>query len=55
MKIETFNQRQYRWALTLAEYDFKIKHCFEKINSVDEPSRRSDYKKTDDEVYLFIL
>ena len=56
MKTTAFNKRQSRWALVLAEYDFEIKYDFEKINSIDEPSRRSDYKKkADDEICLFIL
>ena len=56
MKTTTFNKRQSRWILALAEYDFKIKYCFKKINSIDGPSRRSDYKKKiDDKICLFIL
>ena len=56
MKTTTFNKRQSRWVLALAEYDFEIKYRSEKINSVDEPSRRSDYKKkADDEICLLIL
>ena len=56
MKTTALNKRQSRWALALAEYDFKIKYRSEKINSVDESSRRPDYKKeTDDEICLFIL
>ena len=50
------NKRQFQWVLALVEYDFEIKYYFEKINSVDESLRRSDYeKKADDEIYLFIL
>ena len=56
MKTTALNKRQFRWALALAEYNFEIKYRFEKINPVDGPSRRSDYKeKTDDEICLFIL
>ena len=56
MKTTALNKRQFRWALALAEYDFEIKYRFEKINSVDESSRRSDYeRKADDEICLFIL
>ena len=56
MKMITFNKRQSRWILVFAEYDFEIKYCFKKINSVDESSRRSNYKKkNDDEICLFIL
>ena len=56
MKTTALNRRQFRWILVLAEYDFEIKYRFEKINSIDGPSRRSDYKEeTDDEICLFIL
>ena len=56
MKTTALNKRQSRWAFTFAEYDFEIKYRSEKINSIDGPSRRSDYKKkTDDEICLFIL
>ena len=56
MKTIAFNKRQSRWVLALVEYDFEIKYCSEKINSIDESSRRSDYKKkVDDEICLFIL
>ena len=56
MKTTTLNKRQFQWVLALVEYDFEIKYRFEKINSVDEPSRRSDYeKKADNEICLFIL
>ena len=56
MKTTALNKRQSRWILAFTEYDFEIKYCFEKINSVDESSRRFDYEeKTDDEICLFIL
>ena len=56
MKTTAFNKRQSRWALALAEYDFEIKYCSEKINSIDESSRRSDYEeKVDNEICLLIL
>ena len=56
MKTITFNKRQFRWILAFVEYDFEIKYRFEKINSVDESSKRFDYdKKVDDKIYLFIL
>ena len=56
MKTIAFNKCQSRWAFALAEYDFKIKYCFKKINSIDKSSKRSDYeKKADDEICLFIL
>ena len=56
MKTTTLNKRQFRWVFALAEYDFEIKYRFEKINSVDGPSRRFNYKKKiNDEICLFIL
>ena len=56
MKTIAFNKRQSQWVLALAEYDFKIKYYSERINSIDELSRRSDYeRKVDDEICLFIL
>ena len=45
MKTITLNRRRFRWILALAEYNFKIKYCVKKINSVDKSSRRFDYKK----------
>ena len=55
MKTTALNKRQFRWALAFAEWDFEIKYRFEKINSVDESSRRFDYKKklTMKSVYSF--
>ena len=56
MKTIALNKRQSRWILAFAEYDFEIKYCSEKINSIDGSLRRSDYKeKTDNEICLFIL
>ena len=56
IKTIALNKRQFQYILVLVEYDFEIKYCFEKINSVDESSRRfDDEKKIDDEICLFIL
>ena len=56
MKTTALNRRQFRWILALAEYDFKIKYRSEKINSIDESSKRFDYEReADDEICLFIL
>ena len=56
MKIITFNKRQSRWTFALVEYDFEIKYCFEKINSIDDSSKRFNYEKNaNDEICLFIL
>ena len=56
MKTTALNKHQFRWIFAFVEYDFEIKYCLEKINSIDESSRRSDYKEEiDDEICLFIL
>ena len=56
MKIITLNKCQSRWIFTFVEYDFKIKYRFEKINSIDDFSKRFDYKKNaNDEICLFTL
>ena len=56
MKIITFNKRQFRWIFVLVKYNFKIKYYFEKINLIDESSKRFNYKKNaNDEICLFIL
>ena len=56
MKTMTLNKRQSRWILAFAEYDFEIKYRSEKINSIDESSKCSDYKqKADDKICLLIL
>ena len=44
MKIKKLNQRQARWALKLAVYDFEIFHRFDSRNSTNESSRRLDYE-----------
>ena len=56
MKTTALNKRQFRWILAFTEYDFEIKYRSEKVNSIDESSRRLNYeKKADDEICLFIL
>ena len=40
IKVKALNRRQARWAITLAAYDFIIKHRAGKINPVDAPLRR---------------
>ena len=45
MKQKKLNQKQVRWALTLAVYNFEIFYKSEKTNSADESSRRFDYEK----------
>ena len=56
MKIITLNKHQFRWIFAFVEYDFKIKYCFEKINSIDDFLKRFDYEKNaNDEICLFTL
>ena len=56
MKTTALNKRQSRWVFVLAEYNFEIKYRFEKINSIDESSRCSDYEEeADNEICLLIL
>ena len=56
IKIIMFNKHQFRWVFALVEYDFEITYYFEKINSIDDFSRRFDYEKNaNDEICLFIL
>jgi hypothetical protein len=43
MSQKTLNRRQARMAITLAPYDFTIKHLAGKSNPADAPSRRPDY------------
>ena len=45
MKQKKFNSKQIKWILKLAIYDFEIFHRANKINSIDESSRRSDYEE----------
>ena len=40
MKVKALNERQARWAMTLAAYNFIIKHRAGKTNPADAPSRR---------------
>ena len=46
MKQTALSQRQARWALLLAAYDFEIFHRPGKTNPADGPSRRPDYEGT---------
>jgi len=44
MNLKQLNGRQARWAIKLAAYDFNILHWAGKTNPADAPSRRPDYK-----------
>ena len=45
MNVKSLNERQAKWAVKLAAYDFVILHCSGKNNSADAPSRQPDYQK----------
>jgi hypothetical protein len=57
MNVKTLNERQIKWAMRLINFDFIIKHRFEKINLVDDSSRRFDYHDVNTKIirFLFIL
>ena len=40
MNVQRLNGRQARWAMSLAAYDFEVKHRSGKTNPADGPSRR---------------
>ncbi len=57
MNVKTLNERQIKWAMRLINFDFIIKHRLEKINLVDDSSRRFDYHDVNTKIIrlLFIL
>ena len=56
MKIITFNKRQFRSILAFVKYNFEIKYRLERINAIDDLSKRFDYEKNvNNEICLFIL
>ena len=55
MKIQILNERQIKWIMKLAIYDFEIKHQSEKINFVDASSRRFDYKNVNTKVHRLLF
>lgn len=50
MSTKILNRRQVCWAEILADYDFVFEHIPGKINSVDGPSRCSDYAENASEI-----
>jgi len=40
IKVKAFNRWQARWAITLAAYNFIIKHRAGKINPINAPLRQ---------------
>ena len=48
MSTKKLNPRQARWAETLAQFDFDIRYRTGKTNPADGPSRRPDYRPSDD-------
>jgi hypothetical protein len=57
MNVKTLNERQIKWTMRLINFDFIIKHRFEKINFVDDSSKRFDYHDVNTKIirFLFIL
>ena len=45
MNVKSLNERQIKWAVKLAVYNFVILHCSEKSNPADALSRQSDYQE----------
>ena len=45
-----FNERQTKWVLKLAAFDFVIKHWLKKSNSADAPFHRFDYQDINGEM-----
>lgn len=52
--VQRLNGRQARWAMSLAAYDFNIKHRPGKLNPADAPSRRPDYSGVQQVVDTFL-
>jgi hypothetical protein len=57
MNMKTLNKRQIKWIIRLINFNFIIKHRFEKINFVDDSSKRFDYHDVNTKIirFLFIL
>ncbi len=55
MNVKTLSERQIKWAMRLISFDFIIKHWFEKINLVDDSSRRFDYHDVNTKIIRFLL
>jgi hypothetical protein len=55
MNVKTLSERQVKWAMRLISFDFIIKHRFEKINLVDDSSRRFDYHDVNTKITRLLL
>jgi hypothetical protein len=55
MNVKTLNEQQVKWAMRLINFDFIIKHRFEKINLVDDSSKRFDYHDVNTKIIRFLL
>ena len=45
MNVKSLNERQIKWAVKLAAYNFVILHHPGKSNPADAPSRQPDYQE----------
>ena len=54
MTTKVLSRRQARWAQVLSAYDFTIAYRPGKVNPIDGPSRRPDYKYNVDQGELML-
>ena len=50
MKVKALNGRQAQWAMKLTAFNFVISHRLRKMNPINAPLRRSDYKDINETV-----
>ncbi len=55
MNVKTLSERQIKWAMRLISFDFIIKHRIEKINLVDDSSKRFDYHDVNTKIIRLLL
>jgi hypothetical protein len=55
INIKTLNKRQIKWMIRLINFDFIIKHRFEKINLVNDSSKRFNYHDVNTKIIRFLL
>jgi hypothetical protein len=55
INVKTLNERQIKWVMRLISFDFIIKHRLEKINLVDNSSKRFNYHDVNTKITRFLL